>query len=41
MGFKMRIQDHLKRKQLKATKDLLLLAILIVTNIYAPADARQ
>ncbi|MEN9471265.1 MAG: component of the Lpt lipopolysaccharide transport system [Pseudomonadota bacterium] len=41
MGFKMRIQDHLKRKQLKATKDLLLLAILIVTNIYAPAYARQ
>ena len=37
----MRIQDHLKRKQLKATKDLLLLAILIVTNIYAPAYARQ
>lgn len=37
----MRIQDHLKRKPLKATKDLLWLALLILTNIYSLAYARQ
>jgi lipopolysaccharide export system protein LptA len=41
MGFKMRIQDHLKQKPLKATKDLLWLALLILTNIYTSAYGRQ
>ncbi len=41
MGFKMRIQVHLKRKPLKVTKDLLWLVLLILTNIHSSASAQQ
>ncbi len=41
MGFKMPIQAHLKRKQLKATKNLRLLTLLLFANIYLPAYADQ